>query len=96
MGVGKKPVLGGKDAVKVAIVQKAPRFLDKEASLTRAETYIAEAASGGLSSSSFQRYGWQAILTGPKAGIRHFSRGSEGASRSATRLSLRQARTQIG
>ena len=47
MGVGKKPVLGGKDAVKVAIVQKAPRFLDKEASLTRAETYIAEAASGG-------------------------------------------------
>jgi hypothetical protein len=47
MAVGKKPVLGGKDAVKVAIVQKAPRFLDKEASLTRAETYIAEAASGG-------------------------------------------------
>jgi hypothetical protein len=45
MAVGKKPVLGGKDAVKVAIVQKAPRFLDKEASLTRAETYIAEAAS---------------------------------------------------
>src|SRR5262245_4824888 len=48
MAVGEKPVLGGKDAVKVAIVQKkAPRFLDKEASLTRAETYIAEAASGG-------------------------------------------------
>jgi predicted amidohydrolase len=47
MGTGKKPVLGGRDAVKVAIVQKAPRFLDKEASLTRAETYIAEAAAGG-------------------------------------------------
>ena len=37
MGVGKKPVLGGRDAVKVAIVQKAPRFLDKEASLARAD-----------------------------------------------------------
>ncbi len=47
MGVGKKPVLGGRDVVKVAIVQKAPRFLDKEASLTRAEAYIAEAANGG-------------------------------------------------
>jgi nitrilase len=46
-GTGKKPVLGGRDAVKVAIVQKAPRFLDKEASLARAETYIAEAAAGG-------------------------------------------------
>jgi nitrilase len=47
MGTGKKPVLGGRDAVKVAIVQKAPRFLDKEALLARAETYIAEAAAGG-------------------------------------------------
>jgi len=47
MSIGKKPVLGGRDAVKVAIVQKAPRFLDKEASLARAETYIAEAAAGG-------------------------------------------------
>jgi nitrilase len=47
MGIGKKPVLGGRETVKVAIVQKAPRFLDKEASLARAETYIAEAASGG-------------------------------------------------
>jgi nitrilase len=47
MGTGKKPVLGGRDAVKVAIVQKAPRFLDKEASLARAESYIAEAAAGG-------------------------------------------------
>lgn len=47
MGVGRKPVLGGRDAVKVAIIQKAPRFLDKEASLTRAEGYIAEAAAGG-------------------------------------------------
>ncbi len=47
MGVGKKPVLGGRQAVKVAIVQKAPRFLDKETSLTRAEAYIAEAAAGG-------------------------------------------------
>jgi predicted amidohydrolase len=47
MGVGRKAVLGGRDVVKVAIVQKAPRFLDKEASLTRAEGYIAEAAAGG-------------------------------------------------
>ena len=47
MSVGKKPVLGGREAVKVAIVQKASRFLDKEASLDRAEAYIAEAAAGG-------------------------------------------------
>jgi len=47
MSVGRKPVLGGREAVKVAIVQKAPRFLDKEASLDRAETYIMEAAAGG-------------------------------------------------
>ena len=51
MGTGKKPVLGGRDAVKVAIVQKAPRFLDKEASLARAETYIAEASRAAPSSS---------------------------------------------
>jgi nitrilase len=47
MGIGKKPVLGGRDVVKVAIVQKAPRFLDKDASLALAETYIAEASAGG-------------------------------------------------
>ncbi len=47
MSIGKKPVLGGREAVKVAIVQKAPRFLDKEASLARAEAYIAEGAEGG-------------------------------------------------
>jgi nitrilase len=47
MPVGKKPVLGGRESVKVAIVQKAPRFLDKEASLDRAEAYIAEAAGIG-------------------------------------------------
>ena len=47
MAVGRKPVLGGRESVKVAIVQKAPRFLDKEASLARAETHIAEAAAGG-------------------------------------------------
>src|SRR5688572_5410069 len=47
MAIGKKPVLGGREAVKVAIVQKAPRFLDKDASLSRAEAYIAEAAAGG-------------------------------------------------
>lgn len=47
MAIGRKPVLGGRDAVKVAIVQKAPRFLDKEASLARAEAHIAEAAAGG-------------------------------------------------
>jgi predicted amidohydrolase len=47
MSVGRKPVLGGREAVKVAIVQKASRFLDKEASLERAEAYIAEAAALG-------------------------------------------------
>ena len=47
MAIGKKPVLGGREQVKVAIVQKAPRFLDKEASLARAETYIAEAGANG-------------------------------------------------
>src|SRR5262245_44901286 len=47
MGIGRKPVLGGRDVVKVAIVQKASRFLDKEGSLARAETYIVEAAAGG-------------------------------------------------
>ncbi len=47
MGVGKKKVLGGREVVNVAIVQKASRFLDKEASLTLAEAYIAEAATGG-------------------------------------------------
>jgi len=47
MSVGKKPVLGGRESVKVAIVQKASRFLDKEASLERAESYIAEAAATG-------------------------------------------------
>lgn len=38
MGVGKKKILGGREVVNVAIVQKASRFLDKEASLTRAES----------------------------------------------------------
>src|SRR5215472_8067818 len=47
MSIGRKPVLGGRESVKVAIVQKAARFLDKEASLDRAEAYIAEAAAGG-------------------------------------------------
>ena len=47
MSVGRKPVLGGREAVKVAIVQKAARFLDKAASLERAEAYIAEAAATG-------------------------------------------------
>jgi nitrilase len=47
MSVGSKPVVGGREFVKVAIVQKASRFLDKEASLQRAEAYIAEAAAGG-------------------------------------------------
>ncbi len=47
MSIGRKPVLGGRESVKVAIVQKAARFLDKGASLDRAETYIAEAAATG-------------------------------------------------
>ena len=55
MSVGRKPVLGGREALKVAIVQKAPRFLDKEASLDRAETYIMEAAAGGAELIVFSR-----------------------------------------
>lgn len=47
MPIGEKPVLGGRDSVKVAIVQKSSRFLDKAVSLQRAEAYIAEAAAGG-------------------------------------------------
>ncbi len=47
MAIGRKSVLGGREKVKVAIVQKASRFLDKEASLSLAERYIAEAAAGG-------------------------------------------------
>src|SRR6059058_2827039 len=35
-----KPVLGGREIVRVAIVQKAPAFMDREASLVRAETLI--------------------------------------------------------
>lgn len=49
MAVTKKSVLGGHESVKVAIVQKAPRFLDREASLERAEAFIAEAAATGAS-----------------------------------------------
>ena len=89
MAVGKKPVLGGKDAVKVAIVQKAPRFLDKEDSLTRAETYIAEAAEP---SSSFSR----GIRIGQKVGTPRSSPGSEAVSPSAMRLSSRPVRTPSG
>ena len=42
-----KPVLGGREIVRVAIVQKAPAFMNREASLARAEKLIAEAAEGG-------------------------------------------------
>jgi hypothetical protein len=94
MAVGKKPVLGGKDAVKVAIVQKAPRFLDKEDSLTRAETYIAEAAEP--SSSFFRRYGSRGIRIGQKVGTPRSSPGSEAVSPSAMRLSSRPVRTPSG
>src|ERR1700685_3587594 len=47
MSASAKPVLGGRDKVKVAIVQKAPVFMDREASVTLAEKLIAEAADGG-------------------------------------------------
>lgn len=40
-------VLGGRDKVTLAIAQISPVFLDKEASLDRAEHAIAEAAAGG-------------------------------------------------
>lgn len=43
----RKKVLGGLPVVKVAMVQKSSAFMDREASLARAEKYIAEAAAGG-------------------------------------------------
>ncbi|HMA47585.1 MAG TPA: carbon-nitrogen hydrolase family protein, partial [Frankiaceae bacterium] len=42
-----KPVLGGRDQVRVAVAQVSPVFMDKEASLRRAEETVAEAARGG-------------------------------------------------
>jgi nitrilase len=47
MAASAKPVLGGRDKVKVAIVQRAPVFMDREASVTLAEKLIAEAAVDG-------------------------------------------------
>src|ERR1700721_3548893 len=47
MAASAKPVLGGPDKGKVAIVQRAPAFMDREASVTLAEKLIAEAADGG-------------------------------------------------
>lgn len=42
-----KKVLGGLPAVKVAIVQKSPAFMNRDASLERAERHIAEAGAEG-------------------------------------------------
>jgi nitrilase len=47
MSPTRKPVLGGRETVKIAIIQKASRFLDTEASLALAEKYIAEAGAAG-------------------------------------------------
>jgi nitrilase len=47
MGRSLKPVLGGRASVRVAIVQKAPRFMDREASVAKACAYIAGAGKGG-------------------------------------------------
>jgi predicted amidohydrolase len=42
-----KPVLGGRDKVKVAIAQKSPVFMNLDASVERAEVLIAEAGRNG-------------------------------------------------
>ena len=47
MAKSPKKVLGGLPVVKVAIVQKSPAFMDRDASLARAEAYIAEAGAEG-------------------------------------------------
>jgi nitrilase len=47
MSPTRKPVLGGRETVKIAVIQKASRFLDTEASLELAEKYIAEAGTAG-------------------------------------------------
>lgn len=47
MPASRKKVLGGLPVVKVAIVQQSPAFMDREACLGRAETYIAEAGAAG-------------------------------------------------
>lgn len=42
-----KPVLGGREKVKVAIAQISPVFLDRDASIKRAVAAIGEAAKNG-------------------------------------------------
>jgi hypothetical protein len=42
-----KRVLGGREKVKVAIVQKSPAFMNRDASVARACTAIEEAGSNG-------------------------------------------------
>ena len=40
-------VLGGRERVELAVAQVSPVYLDKDATLDRAGTVIAEAAAGG-------------------------------------------------
>jgi predicted amidohydrolase len=47
MARARKTVLGGREAVKVAIAQMAPVFMDREASIDKACKIIADAAAGG-------------------------------------------------
>lgn len=47
MSKSPKKVLGGLPVVKAAIVQKSPAFMNRDASLARAEQYIAEAGAAG-------------------------------------------------
>ena len=42
-----KPVLGGRDNVKIAIAQKSPVFMNLDASVERAEAIIVEAGRNG-------------------------------------------------
>lgn len=69
-----KPVLGGRDKVKVAIAQISPVFLDREASIARAVAAIGEAAAGGaelvvfpevwLAGYPYWSEGWDSSLPG--------------------------------
>jgi nitrilase len=67
-----KPVLGGRDKVKVAIAQKSPVFMNLDASVERAEAIIGEAGRNGaqlvvfpeawLAGYPYWTEGWDSVL----------------------------------
>ena len=95
MAVGKKPVLGGRMSVKVAIVQKAPRFLDK-GSFVEPGGDLHRRGRVAPSLSFFRKHGSRVIRTGPKGGTPLCSPGSEAVSPFAMPLSSRPVRTPSG